>query len=248
MSHTPRGALAAWPWHAWMVRWILPHALLTFLLLAVRPRRSPGCPAVLRAVGLAVGVAIVVQAMRLVAPGPPPNAVAVALAALAALAAALIAPRLGDRTVELPVLVLATAAAAVVVAAHVAWLSSGGGTAWPLWGLYRHEFAWGYYALARRWLLMGAVSFLLAFYLSLRYRWRLRRRMIVATAVAAAGAAAVELVRLVAAGWINLAGLIEHTTAAVAGALLFAALWRILDRRTADPASVRYAGPERRRA
>ncbi|MFW6154453.1 MAG: VanZ family protein, partial [Planctomycetota bacterium] len=25
----PRGALAAWPWHAWMIRWILPHALLT---------------------------------------------------------------------------------------------------------------------------------------------------------------------------------------------------------------------------
>ncbi|MFW6155513.1 MAG: hypothetical protein ACOC95_09875, partial [Planctomycetota bacterium] len=156
-------------------------------------------------------------------------------------------PRLGDRTIELPVLVLATAAAAVIVAAHVAWLSSGGGTALPLWGLYRHEFAWGYYAMARRWLLMGAVSFLLAFYLSLRRPWRLRRRMIVATAVAAGGAAAVEMARLLAAGWINLAGLLEHITAAAAGALLFAALWRVLDRRTANPAPARYAGPERRR-
>ncbi|NLF31562.1 MAG: hypothetical protein GX591_11835 [Planctomycetes bacterium] len=242
----PRGALAVWPWHAWMIRWILPHALLTFVLLAVRRDRR-GSSAVPRAVGLAVAVSIVVQAMRLVTPGEPPNAVAVAVAAAAALAAALIAPRLGDRTVELPVLVLATAGAAIIVAAHVAWLSSGGGTALPLWGLYRHEFAWGYYAMARRWALMGAVSFLLSFYLSLRCPWRLRRRMIVATAVAAGAAVLVEMVRLLAEGWVNLAGLLEHATAAAAGALLFAALWRVLDRRAARAAPARYDGPERRR-
>ena len=80
--------------------------------------------------------------------------VAVALAAVAAMAAGLIAPRLRERRVELPVVVLACAAAVVVMVVHIVWLSTGGGTALPLWGLYKHEFAWGYYAMARRWVIM----------------------------------------------------------------------------------------------
>jgi len=242
----PRDGLAVWPWHKWLIRWIAAYGALTLLLAAAHrnPRRS--VRGVMRAVGVAVGIAIVIQMMRLFTPGAPPNMPAVALAALAALAASLIAPRLRERRVELPVVVLACAAAVVVMVVHISWLSTGVGTSLPLWGLYRHELAWGYYTTARRWAIMAALSFLAAFYLSLTRSRRLRWRMAVAAGCAAVCAAALEATRLIVTGRMNVAGLIEHVMAATAGALLFALLWRILDRRADRPGAVAYDGPERR--
>ena len=93
---------------------------------------------------------------------------------------------------------------------------------------------------------MAALSFLIAFYLSLTRPWRLRRRMTVAVALAMAAAAALEGVKLMSAGRANVAGLAEHAIAAVGGVLLFAGLWQILDRRGARPVEIAYTGPERR--
>jgi hypothetical protein len=242
----PRVGLALWPWHTWLIRWIAVFGALTLVLTAAHRDKSPGGSGVIRSAGIAVAVAMAVQTMHLFTPGTPPNMVAVALAAIAALGAALIAPRLRERRVELPVVVLACAAAVVVMVAHVVWLSTGGGTALPLWGLYKHEFAWGYYAMARRWAIMAGLSFLVAFYLSLTRARGLRWRMAVATTAVAALAAALELIRLIGFGRINIAGLIEYTMAAVAGTLLFALLWRILDRRVSNPAEIAYGGAERR--
>ena len=242
----PRAGLALWPWHKWLIRWIAVFGALTLVLTAAHRDKTPGGSGVIRSAGIAVAVAMAVQAMHLFTPNTPPNMVAVALAAIAALGAALIAPRLRERRVELPVVVLACATAVVVMVAHIVWLSTGGGTALPLWGLYKHEFAWGYYAMARRWVIMGGLSFLVAFYLSLTRTRRLSWRMAVAAATAVAFAAALELTRLIGFGRINIAGLIEHTMAAVAGTFLFALLWRILDRRVSHPAEMAYGGAERR--
>jgi len=241
----PRTGLALWPWHTWLIRWIAVFGVLT-LVLAAAHRDKSRSGGVIRSVGIAVAIAIAVQIMHLFTPHTPPNIVAVALAAIAALGAALIAPRLRERHVELPVVVLACAAAVVVMVAHIVWLSTGGGTVLPLWGLYKHEFAWGYYAMARRWAIMAGLSFLVAFYLSLTRSRRLPWRMIVAAATTAACATILELTRLIGFGRINVAGLIEHAMAAVAGALLFALLWRVLDRRMNGPAEIAYGGPERR--
>ncbi len=245
---SPSDGLAAWPWHKWAIRSVAAYATLTLMLAATRRTRRMRELRVVTAMAVAVALATTIEAMHMLIPGPPPNVAAIALAAMSAGVAALIAPRLHERQIELPILVLVCAGAAVILAAHIGWLSSGGGTPLPLWGLYKHEFAWGYYSMIRRWAAMAGMSFLVAFYLSLTKPWRLRHRMVAAAAIAVAAAAGMELIRLLDVGRINIAGLGEHTLAAIAGVLLFALLWRILDRRGVEPIDIAYGGPDRRTA
>ena len=71
--------------------------------------------------------------------------------------------------------------------------------------------------------------------------------MLVGSAIATGCAAALEAAKMLfGPGRINLAGLGEHTAAAVGGVLIFAMLWHILDRRDPQHLSARPVGPERR--
>jgi len=240
-----REGLAVWPWHKWLIRCVAPYAALTLLLTASGGSEPVGRRRAWLTAAAAVGLAGLIQAMGLLTSGPPPN---VAYVLMAAVGAALAAPTVRGWHVELPAAVLACAVGMVALAAHLVWLSSSSGWA-PLWGLYQHEGAWGYYSTSRRWAAMAGVSFLLAFYLSVTQPWRLRYRMGLGLLLAALCACAAELAKLaLRSGPMNGAGLIEHVVAAGAGVLAFGLLWRLLDRRDGQPVPAGYAGRERRRS
>ena len=244
---SPLDGLAMWPWHQWVVSWMAAFAALGLLVVGARPD-DPGGRRRVSAMALAVVVAAILQAMHLVIAGHPPNMAAVVLAVLAAGGAGALAPNLRLRRIELPVVVLACAVLPVALAAHVEWLAGEKGTRLPLWSLYRHEALWAYRAAVRRWVAMAATSFLLAFYLSLTRPWRLRDRMLVSAGLAAMCAAGFEFAKwLFGAGGVDLAGFGENVVAAGAGALMFAGLWQVLDRRDRDHPAPSYVGVERRR-
>jgi len=97
---------------------------------------------------------------------------------------------------------------------------------------------------------MAALGLLVAFYLSLSRPWRLRYRMLAAWAIGVVCAVGLECAkRLACTEQVNWAGLGEHVVATGAGALLFALVWDVLDRRggAAGDMAGCYGGPERRR-
>ncbi len=236
--------MAVWPWHKWLIRCTAPYAALTLLLMAPGRLQAVGRRRAWLAATAAVTLAALVQAMCLLTSGPPPN---VAFVFAAAVGASLVVPTVRGWRVELPATVLACAAGMVALASHLAWLSSSSGRT-PLWGLYQHEYAWGYYSAGRRWVAMAGVSFLLAFYLSVTRPWRLRYRMLLGLLLAGLCAFGAELVRMMSrSGQMNMGAFAEHVAAGGGGALLFGLLWRLLDRRDGQRTPVSYAGHERRR-
>lgn len=236
---------SARPWHAWLIRCAALYAALTLLLIDARPDGSP------RRRWLVVpGVTAVaggLQLLRLVTPGAPPNLAEPVVAGMAALAAAAVAPHLASRSVGLPAVVLATALALTAIAAYVTWLSGGRRSGLPLWDVFWHgDRGWALFSNVRRMAVAAAMSFMLAFYVSLRRNWSLGRRVRLALAATLVGLAGMEAARIVfsSAGF-SPARLAEQSLAAAAGAALFALCWRILDRRGAARAP-HYAGPDRR--
>ncbi len=239
--------LATQPWHAWLIRCAAVYAAMTMLLATAGAAPVPSRRRAWIAAGVVTVFAAVLQGMHLVLIGPPPNIAAVLVASLAAAIAAIVAPRLGQRRVQLPVAVLASATGLATLAGHFGWLATGGGSRLPFWGLYRHEFAWAYYATARRGAAMAGVAFMVAFYLSLTRNWRLRHRMLAGAGAATLLAIALESAKLlIGANSPNIAGLAEHIAAGTAGVLVFALLWHVLDRRVSLAAQTAHVGAERR--
>ena len=239
------GGLAQAPLHHWLGRHAGSFAALTLLVAMATGGHRLNRRRALAAAAVVTGLAIVLESLRLLVPGESASLAAVLVAAAASFGAGLAAPALQRRPFTLATGVLLCAGVLLALLAGLSWASSGGQTRWPLWGLYRHEYAWAYYATIRRCAVAAGASALLAFYFSLHRPWRLRYRMLAGAAVAMLCAAAIEAAKSLAgpAGG-SLAIFLENSMAAVLGTLLFVLVWRVLDRRGQSNAGV---VPDRRR-
>ncbi len=232
--------------YTWLLRQGGSFAALTLLLAAGLARRKIRPIHGLAAAAIATNLAAVLEVLHLLIPGERVNLGAVIVAAAASICAAMAAPVLHRRSITLREGVLLCAAGLFVIFGCLSWDSSES-TPWPLWGLYSHEYAWAYYSCLRRWALMAALSVMLAFYASLKSSAQMRYRMVFGMCAASFCAAALEIVKSIAAprGG-SISHFLEHAMAAVAGALLFALIWNILDRRRYHDRRTTSRGPDRR--
>lgn len=246
-----QAGLARHPWHVWLVEYVLAYGVLTLLLAGLRgPAKGLWLRAGVSAI-VAGLLAVSLQTTHLVMHGPPPIAAEPLVAFLSACLAAMLAPLLRSDRASLPSVILACMVGLVGLAGYLTWevhgAAYGGFSRLPLWTLYARENIGEGFRAVFRWGIIGGLSFLLAFYWSLRTRWLLRRRMLAGLAGATLCALLMEIGRLIIRpGRVDWAGLGEQILAAIAGAILFALLWRLLNRRLPAAPTIQYPGPDRR--
>lgn len=248
--------LAEFPWHKWLIRIAAVYGAMT--ILATGPLRDAARmqARAWRAAVMASLLALLAQGTLLLTPTGQPSAAYVLVACLSSGVAALLAPRLGRRRIELPSAVAAATAGVLALLAYIHWLSEGGSAPYSVWKLYATDSGWQGFRLLRHVSLIASLSFMTALQLSLRVGWSLRRRMLAGVIV---GFAAGMIVRVIAkllwhdaSELVNvhaLASYVESLVAAGGGALLFGVLWPMLDRRgsrRSGEAQQAYAGPDRR--